>query len=132
MSLSRSTADAPPQRTSATPELREAARRRAARLRSFYIHCVAFVLGNTMNFAVNWMTLGNGNHQWWFQWALIVWSVALGVHAITVVGNGAWFGADWEERKVRQYLRGEPAPATLIEAPPGLDRETPPVPRGDR
>jgi len=40
------------------------------------------------------MTLGNGDHQWWFQWALIVWSVALAVHAITVVGNGAWFGTD--------------------------------------
>lgn len=84
--------------------LRGIALRRAARLRGLYIHALAFVLGNATNVVVNWLTLGDGTGRWWFQWALIAWTVALGVHAITVLGNGVWFGTDWEERKVRQYL----------------------------
>jgi hypothetical protein len=82
----------------------EWARRRAAHLRGFYIHALAFVLGNTANFVVNWMTLGHGDNPWWFQWALIAWSVALCVHGITVLGKGAWLGPKWEDRKIRQYL----------------------------
>lgn len=61
-------------------------------------------MGNTANFVINVMTRQNGGN-WWFQWVLIVWTVALAVHGITVIGKGAWLGADWEDRKVRKYLR---------------------------
>lgn len=81
----------------------ERARRDAARLRGFYVHCLAYGLGNITNFIVNWMTRQNGG-DWWFQWALVGWSVALAVHGITVIGRGSWWGPDWEERKVRRYL----------------------------
>lgn len=107
-------------------DLREEAHRRAARLRALYVHACAFVLGNSANVVVNWVTLGGGNNGWWFQFPLVAWSVALGVHAIAVLSRGAWFGADWEERKVRRYLTdhaaaqrggtgspiGEPSPGT--------------------
>jgi hypothetical protein len=39
---------------------------------------------------------------------LIGWTVALAVHGITVIGKGAWLGADWEERKVQKYLSKDP------------------------
>jgi hypothetical protein len=87
----------------------EQARQRAVRLRGFYIHCLAFVLGNTANLIVNVITRQNGGN-WWFQWVLIPWSIALGVHALTLVGQGAWFGASWEERKIHRYLANSDSP----------------------
>jgi hypothetical protein len=94
----------------------ERARRDAARLRGFYVHCLAYVLGNTTNFVVNWMTRHNDG-DWWFQWALVAWTVALAVHGITVIGKGAWLGAAWEDRKISDYLnetqrRDEPCRGT--------------------
>jgi hypothetical protein len=87
----------------------EQARRRAIRLRGFYIHSLVFVLGNTANFIVNVITRQNGG-DWWFQWVLIPWSIALGVHALTLVGQGAWLGPDWEERKIHRYIANTDSP----------------------
>jgi 2TM domain len=98
--------------TTPPPDLRyEQARRRAIRLRGFYIHSLAFVLGNTANFIMNLITRQNGG-DWWFQWVLIPWSIALGIHALTLVGQGAWFGPNWEERKIRRYLVDNGSPST--------------------
>lgn len=93
--------------TNPASDLRYArARRDAGRLRGFYVHCLAYILGNTANFVVNWMTRHNGG-DWWFEWALVAWTVALAVHGITVVGKGRWLGDDWEQRKIRQYLTND-------------------------
>ena len=83
----------------------ERARGRVAQLRHFYIHALAFVLGNTVGFVVNWLTLGDGQNPWWFQWGLLVWSTALAVHALTLAGRGRLLGPAWERRKIEQYLQ---------------------------
>ena len=83
----------------------EQGRQRAAQLRHFYVHVLAFVVGNTTAFVVNWMTMGNGNHSWWFQWGLVVWTTALAVHGLTVVGRSRWLGPEWERRQIERYLR---------------------------
>jgi hypothetical protein len=86
----------------------DGARRRAGRLRGFYIDCVAFVAGNTVAFVINWMTRGEGG-SWWFQWGLLVWATALAIHGLTVLGSGSWLGSEWEDRKVAQFLRARDA-----------------------
>ena len=91
----------------ARDDRREQARRRAAQVRAFYIHVLAFIVGNVTAFIVNWMTLSDGDHPWWFQWGLLVWSAALAVHGLTVVGRTAWLGPDWEQRKIDRYLRAD-------------------------
>jgi hypothetical protein len=40
----------------------ERARLDAARLRGFYVHVLAFVLGNAANFVINWITRQNGGN----------------------------------------------------------------------
>jgi hypothetical protein len=82
----------------------ERARRSATRIRNFYIHCLAFIVGNLVAFLINWMTLGDGDNPWWFQWGLLIWATALAIHGLTVLGSGRWLGAEWEERKVAQLL----------------------------
>ncbi len=78
----------------------EPPQRQAGRRRGFYTHVLVFVLANTARFVVNGVTLGNGGHRWRFQRALIAGPAALGVHATTVVGRQAWFGADWQDSNV--------------------------------
>jgi hypothetical protein len=85
----------------------EQARRRAQQLRHFYIHVLAFAIGNVVAFFINWMTLGDGADSWWFQWGLLVWAAALAVHALTLAGRGAFLGPGWEQRKIDQYLRAD-------------------------
>jgi hypothetical protein len=92
----------------------EQARRRATQLRHFYIHVLAFLVGNAAAFIVNWMTLGDGTHSWWFQWGLLVWSTALAAHGLSVVGGARWLGPEWEQRQIDRYLTraGTPAPTS--------------------
>jgi hypothetical protein len=40
----------------------------------------------------------------WFYWPLLGWGIALFVHALSVFGFGPAFGADWEERKIREHM----------------------------
>ena len=79
------------------------ARQHAARLRGFYVHCFAYALGNATNIVVNWITRQQGGN-WWFQWPLVAWTVALAVHGITITARGSWLGPGWEERQIRKYL----------------------------
>jgi len=82
----------------------ERARRRAVQLRHFYVHVLAFTVGNLVAFFVNWLTLSSGDNPWWFQWGLLVWGSALAVHALTLMASGSFFGLEWEQRKIAKYL----------------------------
>jgi len=85
----------------------ERARRRAVQLRHFYVHGLAFVVGNSVAFFINWLTLSSGDNPWWFQWGLLVWGSALAVHAITLSGHGRFLGPRWEQHKIDEYLLDE-------------------------
>ena len=81
----------------------ERAHLRAVQLRHFYVHALAFTVGNIVAFLINWLTRANGGN-WWFQWGLLVWGSALAVHGLTLAGRGAFLGPAWEERKITKYL----------------------------
>ena len=85
----------------------ERARRRAGQLRHFYIHALAFTVGNFVAFFINWLTLSNGDNPWWFQWGLLVWGSALAVHALTLTRSGTFLGPEWEQRRIAKYLGDE-------------------------
>jgi hypothetical protein len=115
--ISRTASHARDNLTTTSPALRyEQARRRAIRLRHFYVHCLAFLACNTANLTVNLITRQSGN-DWWFQWVLIPWSVALAIHALTLVSQGTWLGPVGVERKIRRYV-GEEDPLVTPGSPP--------------
>jgi hypothetical protein len=110
--------------TTTSPDLRyEQARRRAIRLRHFYVHCLAFLACNTANLTVNLIARQSGN-DWWFQWVLIPWSAALAIHALTLVGRGTWLGSDWVERKIRRYV-DEEGSRVRLGSPPATAPDNP-------
>jgi len=41
---------------------------------------------------------------WWVLWVLLGWGIGILAHAITVFGRSPQAIADWEERKLRQFL----------------------------
>ena len=86
------------------PNYREA-RRYACKVRGFYTHLAVFVLVNGLLVALNY-TMHPG--RIWHVWATLGWGIGLLAHAVSVFAFGPWFGAAWEERKIREYLSRHP------------------------
>jgi hypothetical protein len=86
------------------PRFREA-RRHARNLRGFYTHALVYVLviGGlaTFNFLASPGRL-------WFGFAAMGWGIGLAAHGLSVFASRGFFGAEWEERKIREYLDRRP------------------------
>lgn len=82
------------------PEYR-AARKYVRELRKFYEHLASYVLVNTFLALLNY--LASPSH-WWVQWVLFGWGIGVAAHGLSVLGHRNFFGAEWEERKIREVM----------------------------
>lgn len=90
------------------------ARKRVAQLKGFYIHAIVYVLVNLFLTIVSVNSqMGNGES---FNEALfdldtfvtpLFWGIGLAFHAARVLGYGPFFGKDWEERKIKQFMEDD-------------------------
>lgn len=80
------------------------ARRRIARLRAFYQHLMLFAVVNAGLLAINLLASPG---RLWFFWPLLGWGIWLVLHAMGTFGAERWLGAEWEERKLRQFMAGK-------------------------
>lgn len=76
------------------------AKKRVEQLKGFYIHVTVYVLVNIMLFVIN---LSSSAGDWWFFYPLGGWGIGVLIHGISVFATGN-FGADWEERKIKEYM----------------------------
>jgi hypothetical protein len=76
------------------------ARRRLAALKGFYIHLFVFAVVLTGLLVINLAAGG----PWWVLWVLLGWGLGILAHAVTVFGRTPRAIADWEERKLRQFM----------------------------
>lgn len=77
------------------------ARERVAQIKGFYIHLTVFVLVMTGLVILDVMK-GEG---WWVQWPLLGWGLGVLGHAFAVFGGGGPnIFADWEKRKIKEYM----------------------------
>ncbi|MFZ1101976.1 MAG: 2TM domain-containing protein [Hyphomicrobiaceae bacterium] len=91
-------ASAPP---TASEEARLArARRRVEALKGFYVHLFVFAL------VLGGLTIINAavGGPWWVLWVLLGWGIGVLAHGLVVLGYTSRTIADWEARKLRQYL----------------------------
>ena len=86
------------------PQYREA-RRYACKVRGFYHHLLIYLVVNAALIAMNYYT--SPGRIWW-SWTTFGWGIGLLAHALSVFAFRGWFGAAWEERKVREYLSRHP------------------------
>ncbi|MBC8504532.1 MAG: 2TM domain-containing protein [Chloroflexi bacterium] len=77
------------------------ARERVEALKGFYIHLTVYVVVNLILFSINMIVSPD---RLWFFWPLMGWGVGLAIHALSVLGFSRAFGADWEERKIRELM----------------------------
>ena len=80
------------------------ARRQVRGLRSFYKHLVVFAIVSAGLAAINLIA---SPARLWFYWPLLGWGALLALHAAGNFMRDRWLGADWEERKVRQFMAGK-------------------------
>ena len=78
----------------------EDAKRRVAALKGFYVHLAVFLALNIGLAAINVVTGG----EWWVHWVVLGWGIGVIAHALAVFGPQSKFVADWEVRKVQQFL----------------------------
>jgi len=76
------------------------AQRRLAALKGFYVHLFVFAMVLAGLAIVNLSTGG----PWWVLWVLLGWGIGIVAHAMTVLGRSSQAIADWEERKLRQFM----------------------------
>jgi fatty acid desaturase len=76
------------------------ARRRLAALKGFYIHLFVFAVVLAALTVINAAVGG----PWWVLWVLLGWGIGLLAHGLVVLGADSRAIADWEERKLKQYL----------------------------
>ena len=78
------------------------ARRQLAAVEGFYIHLAAFAIVIAALLALNWAT----GDEWWVQWVFAGWGLGVVAHALAVFGKAPAALRHWEQRKVREYMRG--------------------------
>jgi hypothetical protein len=77
------------------------AKKRVAALKKFYVHLGVYALVNLSLFLRNIITSPD---RLWFYWPLLGWSIAIALHALSVFSLSRHFGADWEEKKIAQFM----------------------------
>jgi Na+/melibiose symporter-like transporter len=77
------------------------ARKRVEAIKGFYIHLGVYLVVNLFLFLLNIITSPD---QLWFYWVLLGWGIGIVAHAFFVFGFGRLFGADWEEKKIREIM----------------------------
>jgi hypothetical protein len=77
------------------------AKRKVARLKSFYGHLAVYATVMTLLFFINLLTPG----PWWFQWPLFGWGIAIALQALGVYGFDRVLGPEWEQKKIDQFIK---------------------------
>lgn len=85
----------------------ELAYKRVKRIKGFYIHLLIYVLVNGFIIvsSFNRSVLGT---EVFFRWetfsTALFWGIGLVAHGMSVFGRDLFFGADWEERKIKEFM----------------------------
>ena len=80
------------------------AKKRVEALRWFYAHLGVYVLVSLFLFLLNIVTEPD---VLWFYWPLLLWGIVIVGHAFYVFSFDRLFGADWEEKKIREIMEKE-------------------------
>ncbi len=81
------------------------AKERVEELKKFYGNLTAYVIVISGLAILNYWV-----DQWrymWFLWAAFGWGIGLFFHAIRTFNLNPFFGKDWEERKIKEFMKDE-------------------------
>jgi len=87
----------------------EAAKKKVKSIKGFYVHLLVFIAINTYILFKRYNGLGPEDNFFVFHHfsTLFFWGIGLGAHALSVFGPDLFFGKNWEERKIREFMNQE-------------------------
>lgn len=80
------------------------AKKKVMALRGFYIHLGVYLFVNLFLVLLDILITPA---SLWFYWPLLGWTIAIVAHGYSVFGAGRLFSADWEEKKIREFMESE-------------------------
>ncbi|AWG23613.1 hypothetical protein FFWV33_09860 [Flavobacterium faecale] len=87
-----------------------AAYKRVKRIKGFYVHLLVCVLVNAFILISIVKSSGFGVEMlWkWETWSTaLFWGIGIVVHGWSVFGKNYFFGSDWEEKKMKEFMSEE-------------------------
>lgn len=78
------------------------AKERVEELKKFYGNLTSYVIVISGLAALNYWI--DGWRYMWFLWAALGWGIGLFFHAIRTFNLNPFFGKDWEERKIKEFM----------------------------
>jgi hypothetical protein len=88
----------------------EIALKKVKRIKGFYIHLLVYIVVNIFIVYVNTKFQSETNKEFWrwqtFSTALF-WGIGLLVNGLSVFGTDMFFGTDWEDKKIKQFMEKE-------------------------
>lgn len=81
------------------------AKERVEELKKFYSHLTTYFLVISGLAVLNYWV--NEFHYMWFLWAAFGWGIGLVSHALKTFRLNPFFGKNWEERKIKQFMEEE-------------------------
>lgn len=79
------------------------AKERVGAIKKFYLNLVSYLIFILFLAALNYYI-----NKWeyaWFLWAAFGWGIGLGFQAVKVFGFNPFFGKNWEERKIKEFMK---------------------------
>lgn len=87
------------------------AAKRVKRIKSFYTHAIVYVIINLMIVIINIQNLNPGESYFKLEnfFTAFFWGIGLLAHGLSVFLPNIIMGANWEERKIREFMEKEKA-----------------------
>ena len=85
------------------------AKKKVDKIKGFYTHAIVYVVVNILLLSMIYTGYANVTEFWnlgSFSTA-IGWGIGLLVHGVSVFGKNMLFGSNWEELKMKQFLKEE-------------------------
>lgn len=80
------------------------AKKQVQEIRGFYGHLISFI--SVMLFLL-FINLKYSEDHLWFYWPMLGWGIGILFHAMKVFNIVPFFGKDWEERKIKEFMEQE-------------------------
>jgi hypothetical protein len=85
----------------------ELAYKRVKRIKGFYIHALVYVFVNAFIIISSYNRSELGSEVF-FRWetfsTALFWGIGLVAHGLSVFGRDLFFGSDWEEKKIQEFM----------------------------
>ena len=80
------------------------ARKRVEEIKGFYGNLIAYVVVNIGLVVLNLLTSPG---YLWFFWPMLGWGIGVLFHGMKVFDFMPFFGKDWEEKKIKEFMDKE-------------------------